>query len=157
MKRYILIAIAVFSLMGVKAQNLDIDLKTTDNKWVNFQDQLGEKVTIIDFWATWCKPCVNAMPKINDIYNEFKTQGVTIIGVNVDGPRNQSKVKPLVNSLKIDYPILFDGDEELLNEMNATVLPTLYILDSKGKLVYTHEGFSPGDEKEIKEEILKLL
>ncbi|MFC0876726.1 TlpA disulfide reductase family protein [Saccharicrinis sp. FJH2] len=141
----------------IRAQNVDIEMKSTDNKWVNLQDQLGEKLTIIDFWATWCKPCLNAMPKINSIYESYKNKGVNVIGISVDSPRNHSKVKPLLSSLKITYPVLFDMDEDLKNELNVSVMPTLCILNSEGKLIYTHEGFTPGDEEKIKEEIEKHL
>ncbi|MFB6342950.1 TlpA disulfide reductase family protein [Saccharicrinis sp. FJH62] len=141
----------------IRAQNVDIEMKSTDNKWVNLQDQLGEKLTIIDFWATWCKPCLNAMPKINSIYESYKNKGVNVIGISVDSPRNHSKVKPLLSSLKITYPVLFDMDEDLKNELNVSVMPTLCILNSEGKLIYMHEGFTPGDEEKIKEEIEKHL
>ncbi|MFB6317148.1 TlpA disulfide reductase family protein [Saccharicrinis sp. FJH54] len=141
----------------LSAQNMDLELKSVDNRWVNLEDLQGEQLTIIDFWATWCKPCLNAMPKINSIYEMYKDKGVNVIGINVDSPRNHSKVKPLLSSLKITYPVLYDMDEDVKNELNVSVLPTLCILDSEGKLVYTHEGFTPGDEEKIKEEIEKRL
>lgn len=143
--------------LGLNAQNIDMEVKTTENEWVNLQDLQGEKVTVLDFWATWCKPCLNAMPKINEIYNGFKDKGVNIIGVSVDSPRNHAKVKPLIYSLGLNYPVVFDMDEDLTTEMNVVALPTLCILNKEGKLVYVHEGFTPGDEAKIKDEIEKLL
>lgn len=139
------------------AQNIDIELKNISNEWVNLNEELAEKITVIDFWATWCKPCVDAMPKMNYLHEKYKDKGVKVIGINVDSPRNQSKVRPLVRSLNINYPILMDSNEELIAEFNVSVLPTLFILDAQGKLVYTHEGFAPGDEKIIEKEIEKLL
>ena len=156
MKTLIFLVLLSFSGL-VSAQNTDIELKTTNNQWVNLQDELAEKVTIIDFWATWCKPCVNAMPKINSVHEKYKDKGVKVIGISVDSPRNQAKVKPLAQSLKITYPILLDSNEELLQEFNVSVLPTLVILNAEGKVVFTHEGFTPGDEKLLEKEIEKLL
>lgn len=142
---------------GIQAQSLNFETKDIDNNWVILEDLSGEKLTVIDFWATWCKPCVNAMPKLNTLSEQYKTEGVNFIGVNVDGPRNQAKVKPFSESLGMGYPIVFDPDQELLSEMNASVLPTLIVLNSKGKEVYRHEGFQPGDEKILAEEIKALL
>ena len=156
MKLFITVLLLLQALHST-AQNTDIELKSLDNKWINLEEERGEKVTLIDFWATWCKPCLNAMPKINDLYEAYKEKGVNVIGINVDSPRNHSKVKPLVSSLKISYPVLFDMDEELKNELNVSVLPTLCILNAAGKILYTHEGFTPGDEEKIRKEIEKLL
>ena len=86
-----------------------VDLKTMEGKSINTSSLSNDgKPMIISFWATWCKPCVSAIPKMNIIYNEFSDKGIQFIGVNVDGPRNQAKVKPFANSLDIKYPIVLD-------------------------------------------------
>jgi len=140
-----------------KAQLPDVEVQDLDQNWISLEKLGGEKLTVIDFWATWCKPCVTGIPKLNSIYQEFSKQGVEFIGVNVDGPRNQSKVKPFANSLGIKYPIVLDPNQDLVNDFNVTAFPTLIVLNSKGKEVFVHEGFNPGDENIIKEEITKLL
>ena len=100
---------------------------------------------------------MNALPKLNALSEHYKNRGVTFIGVSVDGPRNQAKVKPFTESLGMGYPIVFDPDQELFSEMNASVLPTLIVFNNKGKEVYRHEGFQPGDEKLLEQEINALL
>ncbi|HSH19061.1 MAG TPA: TlpA disulfide reductase family protein, partial [Draconibacterium sp.] len=139
------------------AQFPDIELKDIDQNWISLAELKGEKLTVIDFWATWCKPCVTAIPKINSIYDEFSEQSIGFIGVNVDGPRNLSKVKPFATSMKIKYPLLLDPDQNLVNRFNVTVFPTLIVLNEKGREVFIHEGFNAGDEILIREELLKLL
>lgn len=139
------------------SQNLDYRLKDTKNSWVNIEDLQGESLTIVDFWASWCKPCLNGMPYVDSLYLAFKDRGVGVIGVNVDAPRNQSKVGPLVLTMGISYPIVFDPDQELMSDMNASVLPTLIVLNSKGKVVYMHEGFAKGDEVVLREKIEVFL
>lgn len=156
MKTFLLLVFLATTAI-LPAQNIDIELKNISNEWVNLNEELAEKITVIDFWASWCKPCVDAMPKMNYLHEKYKDKGVKVIGINVDSPRNQSKVRPLVRSLNINYPILMDSNEELIAEFNVSVLPTLFILDAQGKLVYTHEGFAPGDEKIIEKEIENLL
>lgn len=154
-----IIAISLFVLsFSVKAQIPDIQLKSaTENKWINLSDLQGEKLTVVDFWATWCKPCVAALPKLNALSKEFETSAVQFIGINVDGPRNRSKVLPFIKTQNLSYPILLDPDSKLMNELNAHSLPTLIIFNNKGKIVYTHEGFSNGEEIEIRDKIKELL
>lgn len=156
MKWYLTIILALLFL-NTNAQLLDQELKDTNNNLVNLNSISGEKLTVIDFWATWCKPCVNALPKLSTLSEEFTSKGVKFIGVSVDGPRNQAKVKPFTQSLGIKYPIVFDPNQELFSEMNASVLPTLIIVNSRGKEVFRHEGFQPGDEKLLSIELNKLL
>lgn len=135
----------------------DLQLKDLDQNQNSLEALKGEKYTVVDFWATWCKPCVAAIPKLNEIYAEFSDKGVNLIGVNVDGPRNQAKVKPLVRSLNVNYPILLDPDQELVNDLNVSAFPTLLVFNSKGKEVFVHEGFTAGDEDIIRKKLTELL
>ena len=103
-------------------------LKDIDNQMQSFENLKGEKLTLIDFWATWCKPCVKAIPKLNEIYNEYKEKGVNIIGINCDGPRSISKVEPMSKALAIQYPVLLDIDSDLRIDLDINYYPTLVIL-----------------------------
>lgn len=139
------------------AQLPNIEVRNLERKWISVNELKGEKLTVVDFWATWCKPCVAAIPKLNEISKEYENKGVSFIGVNVDGPRNQAKVKPFVRSLNITYSTLLDPNQELVNELNVSAFPTLLIFDKKGKEVFVHEGFNIGDEKIIRAKLDKLL
>lgn len=158
MMKYLIMFLIVINFASVSSAQLpEIEVKNLNQDWVSLNDLSGEKLTVIDFWATWCKPCVTGIPKLNVIYEEFSKQGVEFVGINIDGPRNQSKVKPFVHSLGIKYSIVLDPDQELVDDFNVTAFPTLIVIDEKGKQVFIHEGFLPGDEKKIKDEITKLL
>jgi thiol-disulfide isomerase/thioredoxin len=132
-------------------------LPDLENNVQEYENIKGSKLTVIDFWATWCKPCVHAIPKLNELYQDFDNQSVQFIGINVDGPRNLSKVKPFVNALNVEYPMLLDTDQDIMQQLNVSALPTLLIADENDKIVYIHEGYQPGDERIIKEEIEMLL
>ncbi len=157
MKKTGLLIIAAFLTFSVQAQFPDNEVKDIDQNRISLTDLKGKKFTVLDFWATWCKPCVTAIPKINSIYGEFSPKGIGFIGVNVDGPRNLSKVKPFATSMNIKYPVVLDPDQDLVNRFNVTVFPTLLVLNENGKEVFIHEGFNVGDEKLIKEELQRLL
>ena len=156
MKKTILL-IPLFLAGLVTAQLPDVEVRNVDSESINLNDLKGEKLTVVDFWATWCKPCISAIPKLNILYSDFSERGVEFIGVNVDGPRNQSKVKPFAASVGIKYPLLLDPDQELVNDFNVTAFPTLLVFNHKGEEVYSHEGFTPGDEVLIRKKLESLL
>lgn len=142
---------------GIAQQLPEFSLKDLNNDIQTFDDLKGDKLTLFDFWATWCKPCRKAIPELNKIYDTYKEQGVEIVGVNCDGPRSTAKVSPMARSLNIQYPVLLDIDSDLMNELNLANFPTLIAVNSKGKVVYVHEGFALGDEIEIAESIDELI
>lgn len=158
MKTLLIMACALFSYYGLTAQNVsNFEYKDLENNSRSFNELKGEKLTLIDFWATWCKPCNKAIPELNKIYGLYKGKGVEIIGINCDGPRSISKVAPLSKSLQIQYPVLLDINSELKSELNILVFPTLIMVNSKGKIVWIHEGFVSGDTEIIISEIEKQL
>ena len=138
----------------LRAQSaLRFELKDLKNNTRSFNELKGEKITLLDFWASWCKPCLKAIPELNTIYSAYKDKGVEIIGINTDGPRSISKVVPLSKSLQIKYPVLIDIDAALRNELNVTLFPTLIMVNEKGEVLWTHEGFVAGDAEVIKSEL----
>lgn len=132
-------------------------LKNLDNRTVAFNSIKGEQYTVIDFWATWCKPCVKSIPKLVEISDEFKDQGVQFIGISIDGPRNLAKVKPFARSLGMNYPVLLDVNSEVMAKLSVRAVPTLLIVNSDNEIVYIHEGYKAGEEIEIRDKILSLL
>lgn len=135
----------------------DFTLDDLENEPMSLSDLQGDEITVIDFWATWCKPCTKAMPKLNTLYNKYKEDGLGMIGISCDGPRSISQVPAVAANLDIDYAILTDIDCEVMNDYQFQAFPTLLILDSDNEVVYVHEGFSNGDEHEIEEAILEHL
>jgi thiol-disulfide isomerase/thioredoxin len=156
--RILIILITLLCVLNVSAQQVrNFKLKDLQNTTKSFTDLKGSKLTVIDFWATWCKPCVKAIPELNKIYDTYKDKNVKFIGINCDGPRSVSKVAPLSKSLQIKYPVLLDINSEIKTELNLYTFPTLIIVNSDSEVVYVHEGFVSGDEKTIIQEIEKLL
>jgi cytochrome c biogenesis protein CcmG, thiol:disulfide interchange protein DsbE len=158
MKTTITILFFLFLFVGLNGQTVrNFQLKDIDNVSHSFSELKGDKLTVIDFWASWCKPCQKAIPELNKIYEKYKEKGVQIIGINCDGPRSVSKVSPLVNSLQIKYPVLLDINSEVMNKLNLSAFPTLVLANSEGKIVWIHEGFVEGDTESIVSEIEKNI
>lgn len=154
----ILLAFTFFSGFGLNAQQVrNFVFNDLQNKAQSFDELKGEKLTLIDFWASWCKPCNKAIPELNKIYTANHKKGVNLIGINCDGPRSTAKVGPLSKALQIEYPVLLDLNSQLMNELNLSAFPTLLMVNSSGKIVWIHEGYVPGDELIIQKEIDKQL
>jgi thiol-disulfide isomerase/thioredoxin len=128
-------------------------LRDLDNAWKEYSDLKGSQLTVIDFWATWCQPCVRSIPLLSEMEKKYRDRGVNFIGVSIDGPRNQSKIKPFIQSMGVEYPIIRDLDSELMSDLGVTAVPTLLIYDAEGELLFFHEGFRPGDEIIIRDHL----
>lgn len=157
MKRFTMLGLLLSWFMVSGAQLPDISLNNIRNEFVNLPELQGEKLTVIDFWATWCKPCLIAIPELNKLYEEYSDHGVNFIGINIDSPRNQSKVRPFASARGISYDVLLDPDQEAMQVMNVVVVPTLLIYNASGEKVFSHEGFKPGDRTAISDAIEQNL
>jgi thiol-disulfide isomerase/thioredoxin len=157
MKKFWIILLLLTGSLSHQAQAPYFRLKDLNNQWKEYEDLRGSRLTVIDFWATWCQPCVKSIPLLDELAREFADDGVQFIGVSVDGTRNQAKIKPFVTSMGISYPILRDLNSELMAELSVSAVPTLIMYNQDGDQVYYHEGFRPGDEVIIREHILKEL
>ncbi len=81
MRKFLIISFFNLCTIGISAQIPDMEVRDIDQNWISLQSVKGEELTVIDFWATWCKPCVTSIPKLNSLYNEFKDKQVEFIGV----------------------------------------------------------------------------
>jgi len=159
MKPYIItLCIIAISSLSLKAQSLyETEVKTLEGESIPLSQVAEGQLLVLDFWTTWCKPCLNSIPKLIELSEKFDESQVQFIGVNEDSPRNLNKVQPMVKALNIPYSVILDTDQVLLNELMVNAFPTLMILNKEGELLYTHVGFSPGDEKALEEKIRELL
>jgi len=121
-------------------------------------DSLKGRVVVLDFWATWCGPCVAAIPHIQRISDKFKDEPVTIIGMNRDGMGADSKVKKFLEKKKITLRQFMDVDGKIARSYNVSGIPSLFLIDKEGIICDAHVGFggeSAADD--LAEKIEKLL
>lgn len=139
----------------------EICLKDIEGEDFFLKDSYGKGPVLIAFWATWCKPCIKEIKKFQEILAPFReeTEGskVQILGISVDDSKNISKVKPFAKRKKFDFPVLLDPEKVAQNAFQVFQVPYTFILDKDGKIVYSHTGFKPGDEKEVESIVRDLI
>lgn len=161
MKKIILLSLMVwlFSLNFVHAQLPSVNLKTTDGQSVNTDTLSNDgKPFIIDFFATWCKPCNRELDAIAEVYEDWqKETGVKIVAVSIDQAQNINKVKPLVENHGWEYEVLLDPNSDFKRALGIQMIPYVLIVDGKGNIVYKHNGYTDGAETELIEKVRELI
>jgi len=124
---------------------------TIDNEKIDFAQLKGKKVVILDFWSIYCASCVEEMPRLVEIQNEFSKKGLQVIGVNLDSFGTHRVVKFMQGmENKITFPVVIDKTRQIATSFNAMVLPTTLLIDASGKIRFYHVGYKPGDEKQLR-------
>jgi len=116
-------------------------------------DQYKGKVVLLDFWATFCAPCIKAMPKLQKLHEQHAAKGFAVIGIATD-EEGSKVVSPLVSKTKVKYPILLTN-EAAWKEYGVETLPALFLIDRKGQIVKRFGGGT--DHKTIEREVEKVL
>ena len=159
-KLLLILFLAIFTnVQTTLAQLPAITLKTMDGKTVRTDTLSNDgKPFIIDFFATWCKPCNRELDAIAEVYEDWQEEtGVKIFAISIDQAQNINKVKPLVNNHGWEYDVLLDPNGDLKRALGIQMIPFVLICDGKGKIVYKHSGYTDGAETELKEKVRELI
>ena len=113
------------------------------------------KVVYLDFWASWCGPCRQSLPLLNDLRQELKRKGFEVIAVNLD--ENLSDATKFLDQYPVQYPVLLNPKGTVPNKYKLPGMPTSYLIDRKGKIQKVHVGFKEADIAEIRKQAIKLL
>jgi peroxiredoxin len=132
-------------------------LKNLDGKFVDLDSLLQIGPVVVDFWATWCKYCDDELDLLNDIYKEIGDTLFTVVAISIDNPKAVSKIRSIVSSRKWKFPVLLDSDKRVKKKYKVVGLPTLYVLNEEGEIVWTRMGYHPSQREELKKLILKIL
>jgi len=130
-----------------------VKIKTMDGTAFSTDSIVNDgKPIIISFWATWCKPCVNELNSIAEVYKDWQAEtGVKLIAISIDDARTSTSVKPFVNGKDWDYEVYLDPNGDFKRAMNVNTVPHTFLIDSTRTVTHQHTSFSPGDEDKLYE------
>lgn len=132
----------------------DFTLASKEGGNVRLQEQLGN-VVLINFWASWCGPCREELPYLEELQQEYADLGFTILAVNVD--EDPSKADILLNDIAVSFPVLFDVNDDVSKLYDVQAMPTTVIVDRDGNQRLVHYGYKSGDEEKYKQAVRALL
>jgi peroxiredoxin len=110
---------------------------------------------MLNFWATWCGPCQQEMPLLDQLYKKYKPAGFTLLGVSID--KEGPAVKELMARKPVSFPVLLDPSSQVSKAYHVAEMPSSVIIDRKGEIRYIHRGYRPGDENAYRTRIGQLL
>lgn len=122
-----------------------LELQDLAGEAIPLSSYLGDGPILVDFWAIWCKPCLEALPKLDELYAELGPRGLRVVAINEDGPRNAPKVKPFMQTNGYDFPVLLDLNREAQRRMQIVALPSTLLLDGEGNVLHSSFGYRPGE------------
>ncbi|MGQ9706436.1 MAG: TlpA disulfide reductase family protein [bacterium] len=131
-------------------------LTSMDGTTIN-SDEFKGKVLLIDFWATWCPPCREAIPHLIELKKEFKDTDFDIIGISLDDPKKIDKVKDFISQVDINYTICMSSESVESAFGGITAIPTIFLFNKHGNFVKKWVGFEKKVADEISVEVKKQL
>lgn len=139
---------------SISAPGKDFTLKTNTGTNLRLAEQKG-KVVLLNFWASWCAPCREELPLLDDMHQKYEKLGFTVLGVNID--EKPSAAMKVLEEIPVQFPILMDPKNQVAQLYDIEAMPTTYILDRSGKLRFLHRGFQKGYEVKYENEVKQLL
>lgn len=170
MKRLAQFIIALLFMVFVSCDNAE-NIKTTVQKGapapdftltditgreVGLSDFRGS-VIVLEFWASWCPPCIESVPELIALQDRYKEKGFSVVAISLDkGTDKNSLIKAFSDKFRINYPILF-ADKDIIDVYQIISIPTSVILDRNGIVTHIYPSYSMDFEEHLKKEIEKVL
>lgn len=140
---------------GLEGQQApDFALKSSTGENLRLSEYRGD-VVMINFWATWCGPCRQEMPLLDELYSRYQRVGFNLLGVNIDD--DSGRAMRMVDELGVSFPVLFDARKEVSKLYRVEAMPVTVLVDREGNVRHVHHGYKPGYEQKYLDEIRSLL
>ncbi len=123
------------------------NLRGQDIQTASLRD--SSSLTVISFWATWCKPCRQELEAISDEWDDFKKTGAKLIAISIDDSRGTGSVQSIANASGWEFNIYLDDNQNLKRALNISAIPYAIVIDKDGKIIRRIQGYNPGEEVEL--------
>ena len=159
-KSLIALVFGVFAASSLAAGGMegqpapDFALKSSTGENMRLSEYRGD-VVMINFWATWCGPCRQEMPLLDELYSRYQRVGFNLLGVNIDD--DSGRAMDMIEDLGVNFPVLFDARKEVSKLYDVEAMPVTVIVDREGTVRYVHHGYKPGYEDMYLDQIRSLL
>lgn len=132
----------------------DFELARLDGGTERLSDHFGKDVVLVDFWATFCKPCLRSMPELDALYRSRKAQGFVVLGVSIDGPGSAADVQAAVSQLGVSFPILLDPESRAVTLYNPRAsAPFSVLIGRDGRVLAQREGYTTGSHDALERDV----
>ncbi|QLY26996.1 TlpA disulfide reductase family protein [Bdellovibrio sp. KM01] len=157
------LALVLCSLISIQVFAADTALNISFNKLpghsinehkIRFEDLKG-KVVLVDFWATWCEPCKEALPHYSALYKKYKNQGLVVLAVNEDD--NEKERDAYLKKSPYPFPVFTDPDRKFMNSFDVVAIPTVFVFDKNTKPVTFVRGFDAKKAQALEKTVQDLL
>ena len=139
--------------VGDKAPNFK--LKNIETGKLESLKRYRGKVVYLDFWASWCGPCRQSLPLLNELRRELKRKGFEVLAVNLD--EDTKDAQSFLDEFPVVYPVLLDPKGTVPPKYDLPGMPTSFLIDKQGRIQKIHVGFKPKDMKSIRKEVISFL
>jgi peroxiredoxin len=136
----------------------DFELPRLDGGTERLSDHFGKDVVLVDFWATFCKPCLRAMPELDALYRARRASGFVVLGVAIDGPGSTADVQAAVSRLDVSFPILLDQESRAIALYNPRAsAPFSVLIGRDGRVLAQREGYTTGAHASLEQDVDSAL
>jgi peroxiredoxin len=144
------------ALGGARAP--DFELRSLAGTNVRLADHFGKDVVLIDFWATYCQPCLVALPHLDELYQKYRSQGFVVLAVAIDEAALGSRVRVEAAKLRLSFPVLLDPDTQVVARYNPrSTAPYSVLVGRDGRILSRREGYTVSDRAHLEEEVRGAL
>lgn len=159
MKIFVFALLSCLAVSTANAETLsgpapDFTLASNQGKNIRLAELRGQ-VVMINFWASWCGPCRQEMPHLEELYKRYGRAGFTILGVNVEpDPADSAKI---LKDIPVSFPVLYDTQSKVSKLYKVEAMPSTILIDRNGNMRHLHLGYKPGYENDYREQIKELI
>lgn len=143
---------------GTGATASDFSARDIKGNTVKLSTYLGKQAILLNFWQTWCEPCVQEFPHLRRMYDANKDKGFVLFGIAMDGPETVANVPAFAQRNQLNFDVLLDEDSHVAQLYNPKKsAPLSVLIDKTGKITMIREGYNPGDEEYLAKDVAKVL